>query len=117
LLVRSKGDLSPAEGLVVSVVTGEGIDRLRETIAERLFGFGQGYADLEPMLSRERHRAALARAAEALAAAGEEFGSGGDPVLVAHQVRGAVAALDELIGLVHPDEVLGRVFSRFCVGK
>lgn len=117
LLVRSKGDLVPGEGLVVSVVTGQGIERLRTTIAERLFGEGEGYADLEPMLSQERHRVALARAAEALAAAGQEFGPGGDPVLAAHQVRGAVAALDELIGLVHPDEVLGRVFSRFCVGK
>ena len=117
LLVRSKSDLAAGVGLVESVVTGEGIDRLRATIAERLFGGGQGYADLEPMLSRERHRVALARAAKALAAAGEEFGPGRDPVLAAHQVRGAVAALDELIGLVHPDEVLGRVFSRFCVGK
>ena len=50
-------------------------------------------------------------------AAGAEFGPGADPVLAAHQVRAAIAALDELIGLVHPDEVLGRVFSRFCVGK
>jgi tRNA modification GTPase len=117
LLARSKGDLHPAEGLVVSVVTGEGIEKLRAAIAERLFGGGQGYADLEPMLTRERHREALARAAEALEAAGREFWPTGDPVLAAHQVRGAVAALDELIGLVHPEEILGRVFSRFCVGK
>lgn len=117
LLVRSKGDLAESDGLVVSAVTGDGIDRLRFTIAERLFGQGDGYADLEPMLTRERHRVALARAAEALAAAGREFGPGRDPVLAAHQVRDAVLALDELIGLVHPDEILGRVFSRFCVGK
>ena len=117
LLVRSKGDLAPGEGLVVSVLTGEGLDRLRVVMVERLFGQGEGYADLEPMLSRERHRVALTRAADALAAAGQELGPGADPVLAAHQVRGAVAALDELIGLVHPDEVLGRVFNRFCVGK
>lgn len=117
LLVRSKGDLAPGEGLVVSVITGEGLERLRATIAERLFGSGQGYADLEPMLSRERHRVALARAGDALGAASQEWGPSADPVLAAHQVRGAIAALDELIGLVHPDEVLGRIFSRFCVGK
>ena len=103
LLVRSKADLSPetdgGEGLRVSAVTGAGLDRLREAIAKRLFGDGAGggYADLEPMLSRERHRAGLTRAA--------------------HHLRDAVAALEELIGLVHPDEVLGRVFARFCVGK
>jgi tRNA modification GTPase len=117
LLVRSKGDLAPAEGLVVSVETGEGLDQLRAAIVRRLFAGRAGYADLEPMLSRERHRVALDRAASALAKADPELVPGGDPVLAAHHIRDGVAALDELIGLVHPDEVLGRVFSRFCVGK
>ena len=122
LLVRSKADLSPetdGEGLGVSAVTGAGLDRLREAIALRLFGdgTGDGYADLEPMLSRERHRAGLTRAAAGLDAALPELARGGDPVLAAHHLRDAVAALEELIGLVHPDEVLGRVFAKFCVGK
>jgi len=123
LLVRSKADLSPephaGDGLGVSAVTGAGLDRLREAIALRLFGDGTGggYADLEPMLSRERHRAGLTRAAAGLDAALPELARGGDPVLAAHHLRDAVAALEELIGLVHPDEVLGRVFARFCVGK
>lgn len=122
LLVRSKADLAPEtgrEGLAVSAVTGAGTDRLREAIAARLFGDGAhaGYADLEPMLSRERHRAALTRAAAGTDAALPELAKGGDPVLAAHHLRDAVSALEELIGLVHPDEVLGRVFARFCVGK
>jgi tRNA modification GTPase len=41
----------------------------------------------------------------------------GEPVLVAHHVRQAALALDELIGAVDVEEVLDRVFSRFCVGK
>jgi tRNA modification GTPase len=101
----------------VSVVTGEGLDQVRHAIATELFGAGAHYADPEPLLSRERHRVSLERAARSLSAAGPELESGGDPVLSAHHVRDAVAALDELIGLVHPDEVLGRVFERFCVGK
>lgn len=122
LLVRSKADLAPAtdaEGIEVSAVTGAGLHRLREAIAARLFGDGTsgGYADLEPMLSRERHRTGLTRAAAGLDAALPELTKGGDPVLGAHHLRDAVAALEELIGLVHPDEVLGRVFARFCVGK
>ncbi len=122
LLVRSKADLSAeteGDGLGVSAVTGAGLGRLREAIAMRLFGddAGGGYADLEPMLSRERHRAGLTRAAAGLDAALPELARGGDPVLAAHHLRDAVAALEELIGLVHPDEVLGRVFTRFCVGK
>ena len=122
VLVRTKADLVPAgggdsEGLPTSSVTGEGLDRLREAIAARLFSGAGGYADLTPMLTRERHRIALSRAGPALAAARRELEPGGDSVLVAHHVRGAVEALDELIGVVHPDEVLGRVFEKFCVGK
>ena len=105
------------EGVRVSVVTGEGLDQVRDAIAAELFGRGEQYADPEPLLSRERHRISLERAAGSLAAARPELESGGDPVLSAHHVRDAVAALDEMIGLVHPDEVLGRVFERFCVGK
>ncbi len=122
LLVRSKLDLAPdaaGDGIGVSVVAGQGLDRLSEAIAARLFGDGSSasYTDFEPRLSRERHRAALTLAAGSLAQARPELGQGGDPVLAAHHLRAAVGSLEELIGLVHPDEVLGRVFARFCVGK
>lgn len=123
LLVRSKADLmgkgegGKGKGILASVVTGEGLDHLRHAIAAELFTNGAQYADPEPLLSRERHRTALQRARDALSEARPELERGGDPVLAAHHVRDAVAALDELIGLVHPDEVLGRVFERFCVGK
>ena len=125
LLVRSKADLVPAgrladdEGVPVSALTGFGLDRLGMTIASRLFNGrgGGGYADLEPMLTRERHRDCLGRAALALDQARPHLDVRGDAVLAAHHVQAAVSALDELIGIVHPDEVLGRVFERFCVGK
>ncbi len=99
------------------MVTGEGLDQVRQAVAAELFGNGEQYADAEPLLSRERHRVALERARLALRAARPELESGGDPVLSAHHVRNAVTALDEMIGLLHADEVLGRVFERFCVGK
>lgn len=121
LLIRSKADLVPIaereseDGIPVSTVTGEGLDRLRHAMAERLFKGAGSYGGLTPLLTRERHRTALAGAEQALEAARLELG--GDAVLVAHQLRNAVAALEELIGVVHPDEVLGRVFEKFCVGK
>lgn len=121
LLVRCKADLVPVaereseEGIPVSVVTAEGIDRLRRAMAQRLFSFAGSFAELEPMLTRERHRVALSRAADALGATRTQLGK--DAVLAAHHIREAVGALEELVGLVHPEEVLGRVFARFCVGK
>jgi tRNA modification GTPase len=119
LLVRTKADLTPADGneLGVSVVTGEGLGELRRAAAERLFAEQINLADLEPALTRERHRTALVRAQQALAQAIPLLGRQGDAVLAAHQVREATAALDELLGAVDIEEVLDRVFGSFCVGK
>lgn len=120
LVVRTKADLAPAhhgDGLFVSSVTGQGLDALRRSVADRLFGDRIRLADLEPVLTRERHREALARAQDALAEATSQLPPQGDAVLAAHHLREAVSALDELIGAVDVEEVLGRVFSRFCVGK
>ena len=119
LVVRTKADLRPAaEGqLAVSVVTGVGLGELRRAAAERVFGDRIVVADLEPGLTRERHRAALTRAASALEEALPHIAPSGDVVLAAHHVREATSALDELLGVVDVEEVLGRIFAGFCVGK
>jgi tRNA modification GTPase len=119
LVVRTKRDLvnGSVEGLAVSAVTGEGIEELRQAVANRVFGDRIALGDLEPGLSRERHRTALLRAESALAAAAVHLTPAGDPVLVSHHVREATAALDELLGVVDVEEVLSRVFAGFCVGK
>jgi tRNA modification GTPase len=118
LVVRTKADLATGgEGLAVSVVTGQGLGELRRTAAERVFSDRLGLADLEPALTRARHREALSRAQDALAEAIPQLGRRGDSVLAAHHVREATAALEELLGAVDIEEVLDRVFSGFCVGK
>ncbi|HEU5169591.1 MAG TPA: tRNA uridine-5-carboxymethylaminomethyl(34) synthesis GTPase MnmE [Gemmatimonadales bacterium] len=119
LVARTKSDLAgaaPGE-LGVSVISGAGLDRLRRLAGERLYGERLALADLEPGLTRARHAEALARARDALAEAAPHLGPRGEAVLAAHHVRQATLALDELIGTVDVDEVLGRIFSTFCVGK
>jgi len=119
LSVRTKADLGgqAGPGIAVSSVTGEGLDALRRAVVERLFRQGSALADLEPALTRERHRSALEQARSALESAREPFSEGGDAVLAAHHVQEAVHALDDLVGAVDIDEVLDRVFASFCIGK
>jgi tRNA modification GTPase len=93
------------------------MDGLRRAAADRVFGDRIALGDLEPSLGSERHRTALERARTALAEAAEQLAPAGDPVLVSHHVREATIALDELLGVVDVEEVLGRVFAGFCVGK
>jgi tRNA modification GTPase len=119
IIARTKSDLHPppAGEIGVSTVTGEGLGELRRAAADRTFGDRIALADLEPGLTRERHRVALGRANAALAEALPHLGPAGDAVLAAHHVREATAALDELLGAVDVEEVLERVFAGFCVGK
>lgn len=118
MVVRTKGDLAGgAPGLVVSATTLAGLGSLTRVLVDRLFGEVELHADLDPMLTRERHRLALVRAAEALDEARVQLGDDGDAVLVAHHVRRAVMALEELVGVIDVEELLGAIFGRFCVGK
>jgi tRNA modification GTPase len=119
LIVRTKRDLvnGAVSELAVSALTGEGIGQLRQAVAERVFGDRIALGDLEPGLASERHRTALLRARAALAEAADHLVPTGDPVLLSHHVRQATLALDELVGAVDVEEVLGQVFAGFCVGK
>jgi tRNA modification GTPase len=119
LVVRTKADLAPepGEGLPVSALTGKGLEELRRAAAERVFADRIQLGDLEPALTRERHRVALVRAEEALMASLPHLDPGGEAVLAAHHVREASTALEELLGAVDVEDVLDRVFASFCVGK
>jgi tRNA modification GTPase len=95
----------------VSALTGAGLDALRSAIAAAARAVaGHG----EPQLvTRGRQRDAVARARDAiLAALGER-----DPALQAEALRRAAVALERLAGRSDVEDVLGAIFSRFCIGK
>jgi tRNA modification GTPase len=115
VVVRTKVDLSGGDG--VSVVTGAGLDTLRKRLAEVAFGQLLALGDVEPIVTRARHRAALERALTEIDAFGAARAAGIDAAATATHLRAAVLALDDLIGVVTPDDVLDRVFATFCVGK
>ncbi len=117
--VVTKVDLAARspDGLGVSVVTGAGLEALRARLAEAAFGRLLALGDIEPVVTRARHRAALERAlgeVDAFYVAREQQV---DAAAAATHLRAAVGALDDLIGAVTPDDVLDRVFASFCVGK
>jgi tRNA modification GTPase len=107
----------PSGRQAVSVVTGAGLPELRRRLAEVAFGRLLALGDVEPVVTRARHRAALERALAELDGFWEARGAGVDAAAAATHLRAAVTALDDLIGVVTPDDVLDRVFATFCVGK
>jgi tRNA modification GTPase len=116
VVAHTKADLTRrADG--VSVVTGAGLADLRRRLAELAFGRLIALGDVEPIVTRARHRTALERAQRELEGFRDARGAGVDAAAAATHLRAAVGALDDLIGVVTPDDVLDRVFRSFCVGK
>jgi len=115
--VMTKIDLTDRPTGGVSVVTGQGLAELRRKLAEVAFGRLVALGDVEPVVTRARHRDALERALAEVDAFQAARVSGVDVAAAATHLRAAVGALDDLIGVVTPDDVLDRVFASFCVGK
>jgi tRNA modification GTPase len=107
----------PPDRLGVSVVTGEGLAELRGKLAAAAFGHLLELGDVEPVVTRARHRGALERALAEVDAFQTARESGVDVAAAATHLRAAMGALDDLIGVITPDDVLDRLFASFCVGK
>ena len=102
--------------IALSAQTGAGLDLLRAELRARACGVGADSA----FSARERHLDALQRAAAEIAAARAEVaraGHGGMVELAAEALRRAQGALDELTGQHGSDDLLGAIFSSFCIGK
>ena len=116
LVVWTKADLiqpTPETGLVVSSVTGVGLEALHSALSERLTRELSG-ADF-PAVTRERHRRRLSEAAVAVQAARDRLGDA--PELAGEDLRRAAEALARVTGDIGVEDVLGEVFSTFCIGK
>ncbi|MDB5290467.1 MAG: tRNA uridine-5-carboxymethylaminomethyl(34) synthesis GTPase MnmE [Phycisphaerales bacterium] len=118
LIVASKIDLlrgampDSAGHLGISAVTGAGIDTLREILDRRCFGDASAGS---AMALNARHVRAIDEARESLSRAAQQAGAG--PELLALELREALDALGSISGRISPDDLLGRIFSTFCIGK
>lgn len=119
VFVSTKADLAPSDrpSVAVSTVTGEGLDLVKRRLAEAAFGNLVRWGDVEPIVTRARHRIALEEALAELDRFRSARMAGVDAAATATHLRAAVGALDDLIGVVTADDVLDRVFGSFCVGK
>jgi tRNA modification GTPase len=122
-LMSSADRLGRAEvDVVVSAHSGEGLDRLRHAIAEAVAARRSIHA-ADALTLLPRHEAALRAARERVREAIELVDresprkSIARPELVAALLRSALDQFGLITGAMTPDDVLGRIFSRFCIGK
>jgi tRNA modification GTPase len=103
-----------AATLRISAKTGAGFDALRARIRE-----AAGYAPVGEgaFSARRRHLDALAQARTHLETAGRVLAESKAGELVAEELRQAQDRLGEITGATTPDDLLGEIFGRFCIGK
>jgi tRNA modification GTPase len=104
------GQTNPGE-LPVSAASGENLNLLRDRLDQLAFGSS---GDSDALALNARHLRAIADCRAALSRANEQIAS---PEIVAMELREALDALGQILGNVTPDDVLGRIFATFCVGK
>ncbi|MBV9104444.1 MAG: tRNA uridine-5-carboxymethylaminomethyl(34) synthesis GTPase MnmE [Verrucomicrobia bacterium] len=93
-----------------------GLEDLNQAIWDRVMGEAVKLADVRVAINA-RHQACLQIAKELLVAGGRSLQEGKSPEFVSIELRGALDAVGEVIGKIDPEDLLGRIFSEFCIGK
>jgi tRNA modification GTPase len=117
--LTTPGDLDQFAGIPlvpVSALTGEGIDRLREAIFQAaLKDIGDTAGTVG--ISSARHRKALDACKGHLLSAADHLVKNSPMEIVALELREGLSCLGEIVGETTNEDVLEKVFSRFCIGK
>ena len=104
----------PADAMPVSLATGEGVDEAVARLTDLLIP--ENIAGRSPLITRARHRTAMETAANALESAlQQDFNA--VPEIAAEDFRRAAMALGRITGIIDVEELLGSIFSSFCIGK
>jgi tRNA modification GTPase len=120
IIVINKSDLAgpgalPASDFIICAKHGAGIDNLEAGLSARIAALAASVES--PVITRARHREKLTRGLAALASAQTAIDQDLGFELVAEDLRLAIREMQAIIGEIGVEDVLGAVFSRFCIGK
>lgn len=129
-MVTNKIDLNPkafsshfcdssvcAQNFYLSAKTRDGLDALIKALIEEVRHSSAETGQASNVVTNERHRSCLSNAREALGRAIDAALRKLPLEIVSAEIRLALNALEELVGKTVPEDILGRIFSRFCIGK
>ncbi|MDE0477195.1 MAG: tRNA uridine-5-carboxymethylaminomethyl(34) synthesis GTPase MnmE, partial [Candidatus Dadabacteria bacterium] len=100
-----------------SALAKEGIGRLRQAMFETLSGSPNASDASELVLTNLRHKKSMEKARSQLRMFLELLGRNEYPEILSIELRNSMNSLGEITGEVTTEDLLGRIFSRFCIGK
>ncbi len=122
LLVLNKADLPEhpswreVEAVRLSCLREEGTDALESAIEVRVLGGHAAQRDWSVAINA-RHQSCVQRALDFTAAARQALDDGLSAEFAAEELRAALEAVGEVVGHVSSDDLLGKIFGAFCIGK
>ena len=102
--------------LAISAKTGNGIEELKKTLSDSQKDL-LGSASDQTLVTNLRHYEALRSAQGSLKSVEEGLSEGVPTDLLCQDIREAIDALGEIVGVISSQEVLNNVFANFCIGK
>lgn len=102
--------------VVISCKTKQGLNNLQSKLKTRITGNMPDLTD-GLVVTSERHKQKLDEALKSLCLAETGLKHGESPEIVAFNIRQGINEIDEISGRIYNEEVLDRIFSRFCIGK
>ena len=112
-VLSADSKMNDVEVLEISAKTGFGLDQVRSYLSSHA-GIASASGTL---VTNARHAAALRAAADSLRAVSDGLDRGLPSDLLAEDLRAALASLGTITGAITTDEILGEIFSKFCIGK
>jgi len=115
-LISDRGLFDDGSAFFVSAKTGEGLDLLVDEIFSRC-SFASSLTGDSLLITDARHFDLLLSAKASLSAFVESFDLGSSCDLLSIDLRDCLSFLGDIVGSVSTDDILDRIFSRFCIGK
>jgi tRNA modification GTPase len=109
--------IHPGSIVHTSARLGTGTEELKDSISRLLTGGNTHTDGSEIILTELRHKLALEKAANGLTSFLKLLEKGDSPEFLAIELRSTLDSLGEITGEVTTEDILGRIFSKFCIGK
>ncbi|MCB0311091.1 MAG: tRNA uridine-5-carboxymethylaminomethyl(34) synthesis GTPase MnmE, partial [Bdellovibrionales bacterium] len=106
-----------AQNFYVSVKSGAGLDNLKAALIEEVRAELPDWGESSGVVTNERHKECLERALTILSEILKRNLEREHSEILALDLRGSLSALEEIVGKTMTEDLLGRIFSKFCIGK